>query len=56
MPEFTVNTSQHAQFVEITGQVQQVITESGVKEGVCTVFVPHTAARKKSQKKRMSFL
>jgi secondary thiamine-phosphate synthase enzyme len=44
MPEFTVHTSQHAQFVEITGQVQQVITESGMKEGVCTVFVPHTTA------------
>jgi secondary thiamine-phosphate synthase enzyme len=44
MPEFTVHTSQHAQFVEITSQVQRVITESGMKEGVCTVFVPHTTA------------
>ena len=44
MTELTVRTSQHAQFVEITGEVQRVVLESGVKDGVCTVFVPHTTA------------
>ena len=44
MTELTVRTSQHAQFVEITGEVQRVVDQSGVKEGVCTVFVPHTTA------------
>ena len=42
--EFTVHTSQHAQFVEITGEVQRVVTASGIKDGVCTVFIPHTTA------------
>ena len=44
MTELTVRTTQHSEFVEITGQVQRVVTDSGVKEGVCTVFVPHTTA------------
>jgi secondary thiamine-phosphate synthase enzyme len=44
LTELTVRTTQHAQFVEITGEIQRVVSESGVKEGICTVFVPHTTA------------
>ena len=44
MNELTVRTAEHAQFVEITDQVQRVVTDSGVTEGICTVFVPHTTA------------
>jgi secondary thiamine-phosphate synthase enzyme len=44
MIELTVVTSQHAQFVEITGEVQRVVDESKIRDGVCTVFVPHTTA------------
>jgi secondary thiamine-phosphate synthase enzyme len=29
---------------EITDQVQRVVAESGVSEGLCTVFVHHTSA------------
>ena len=44
MKEFSVTTSRHTEFVEITDRVQRVVDESGVKDGVCTVFVPHTTA------------
>ena len=44
MTEFTVETSQHAQFVEITGQVQSHVDKSGIQAGICTVFIPHTTA------------
>lgn len=44
MTEFTVQTSQHAQFVEITGEVQRIVTDSGIQDGIGTVFVPHTTA------------
>ena len=44
MTELAVRTDQHSQFVEITDHVQRVVTESGVKTGVCVVFVPHTTA------------
>ena len=44
MNEFSVRTNQHAEFVEITAQVQRAVSDSGVKDGVCAVFVPHTTA------------
>ena len=40
----TVKTSAHTQFVMITDQVEKVVEKSGVKDGLCTVFVPHTTA------------
>lgn len=42
--ELAVRTTRHTEFVEITGDVQRVVEESSVREGVCTVFVPHTTA------------
>ena len=30
--------------LDITHQIQDVVTESGVKDGICTIFVPHTTA------------
>jgi secondary thiamine-phosphate synthase enzyme len=42
--EYPVRTSAHTQFVKIDHLVQQAVQESGVSDGVCTVFVPHTTA------------
>src|SRR2546422_6254247 len=44
MKEFSVNTSRHTEFAEITERVQRIVEESGVKDGVCAVYVPHTTA------------
>ena len=44
MTEFTVKTTRHTEFVTITDRLQEVVDQSGVKDGVCTVFVPHTTA------------
>jgi len=44
MEMIPVKTSAHSQAVEITGQVQKVVSGSGKKEGWCEVFVPHTTA------------
>jgi secondary thiamine-phosphate synthase enzyme len=30
--------------VDITAQVQQIVARSGIQEGLCHVFVPHTTA------------
>ena len=40
----TVKTDSAQQFVDITQQVRHVVRESGVKSGVCRVFIPHTTA------------
>jgi secondary thiamine-phosphate synthase enzyme len=44
MKEITVRTARRDHFVDITAEVQQAVADSGVKDGVCTVFVPHTTA------------
>ena len=41
---FNVKTHHRTEFVDITSQVQQAIAEMGLKEGVVTVFIPHTTA------------
>ncbi len=42
--EFTIRTQGHTQFVNIDREVQRCIEVSGVREGICQVFVPHTTA------------
>jgi secondary thiamine-phosphate synthase enzyme len=44
MKDLVVKTSQHTEFVEITEQVQLIVDGTGMKEGVCVCFVPHTTA------------
>jgi len=44
MTELTIATHRHAEFVPITDRVQEAVTAAGVRDGVCTVFVPHTTA------------
>ena len=39
-----VKTSRRAEFIDITDQVAQAVRESGVTDGIATVFVPHTTA------------
>lgn len=44
MNSITIRTSRRSEFVDITAEVAQVVRESGVVDGVVTVFVPHTTA------------
>lgn len=44
METLSVRTERHAQFLDITGLVQDVVRKSGVASGVARVFVPHTTA------------
>lgn len=41
---FEVSTSRRAQLLDITARVAEAVERSGVDEGVCHVFVPHTTA------------
>ena len=40
----TVRTGSHTEFLDLTGQIQAAVQESGVPEGLCHLFVPHTTA------------
>lgn len=42
--QLEVRTAAHSELQDITSQVQRAVAESGVQDGVCHVFVPHTTA------------
>ncbi|MGC8719627.1 MAG: secondary thiamine-phosphate synthase enzyme YjbQ [Thermodesulforhabdaceae bacterium] len=44
MKTFQVKTSARSAYVDITGEVQRVVTEAGLVKGLCFVYVPHTTA------------
>ena len=37
----TISTSKKEDFVDITSKVNKIVSESGVKEGICILFTPH---------------
>jgi secondary thiamine-phosphate synthase enzyme len=39
-----VNTRSQTEFIDITGDIQKVVSESNVKSGLCQIFIPHTTA------------
>jgi secondary thiamine-phosphate synthase enzyme len=41
---FQVKTTKQTEFVDITHSVLEVIQKTGIKEGVCIIFIPHTTA------------
>jgi secondary thiamine-phosphate synthase enzyme len=44
MQTLSVKTDRRTQLVDVTAQVQRVVASSGVDEGVCYLYVPHTTA------------
>ena len=44
MQKLQINTIHRTDFVNITSAVQKYVTEAGIRDGVVTVFVPHTTA------------
>ena len=45
MPKsISVRTGSRSEMVDITALVQKEVTDSGVTDGVCIVYVPHTTA------------
>ena len=39
-----IRTNSHTEMQDITSKIQRAVTDSGIKDGICTVFVPHTTA------------
>lgn len=42
LKKFEVSTTRRVEFVNITSLVRQTVAESGVLDGICVVYVPHT--------------
>ena len=44
MTSFTIRTTARCEMIDITDQVADMVKESGIRDGICRVFVPHTTA------------
>ena len=44
MTKFTVRTDTRCEMIDITDKVATFVRESGLRDGICHVFVPHTTA------------
>jgi secondary thiamine-phosphate synthase enzyme len=44
MAEFTIRTRATQEMVDITSRVAELVTATGVKDGICAIYVPHATA------------
>ncbi|MEO0138774.1 MAG: secondary thiamine-phosphate synthase enzyme YjbQ [candidate division WOR-3 bacterium] len=44
MKTLNIRTNKRNELVDITYEVRRVVKESGVKEGICVLYCPHTTA------------
>ena len=44
MVQIEINTRHRQEFRDITAEVQRIIRENGVRDGLCYLFCPHTTA------------
>jgi secondary thiamine-phosphate synthase enzyme len=44
LEKLEVKTHKKVELIDITREIKEAIGKAGVKEGICTVFVPHTTA------------
>lgn len=44
MKNFSIQTRSRTDFIKIDRKIAEIIAESGLMEGVATIFVPHTTA------------
>jgi len=44
LQKLSLNTKTRVEFQNITGLVQDVVSSSGIRNGLCHIFVPHTTA------------
>ncbi|MBO6040188.1 MAG: YjbQ family protein [Oscillospiraceae bacterium] len=42
--KLSVDTAQHTQMLDITDRIRKAVDDSGIRDGICTVFIPHTTA------------
>ena len=40
----TIHTESVSEFVDITNELSMLVKDSGIKDGVCYVYIPHTTA------------
>ena len=44
LSSFSVHSSAQQEWLNVTAEVQKAVSASGIAEGICVVFIPHTTA------------
>ena len=44
MEELNVSTNERNELIDITSEVKKIVKKSGIEEGICVVYCPHTTA------------
>ena len=44
LKSISLKTHKRIEVIEITEEISKIVRESGVKNGICLVFIPHTTA------------
>ncbi len=44
MHKINLKTNNHTELLDITIQIQAIVSKSGFKDGICVIFCPHTTA------------
>jgi secondary thiamine-phosphate synthase enzyme len=44
LSKLNLHTKTRTEFLDVTQEVQQVVTEGKIKSGICLIFIPHTTA------------
>ncbi len=44
MEKINIKTTKRVDLIDITNQIENVVSQSKVKDGVCSIFCPHTTA------------
>jgi secondary thiamine-phosphate synthase enzyme len=39
-----IKTNSQTELIDITHQIQELVSENSIKEGLCQIFIPHTTA------------
>lgn len=44
MERIGIRTSRRIELLDITGEIQDIVNKSKIKDGICIIFCPHTTA------------
>jgi len=44
LKEFRISTNKKQELIDITDRIKKIVKDSGVKNGICIVYVPHATA------------
>lgn len=44
LKKINVRTKSRTEFIDITREIRRIVKESGISDGIVTVFIPHTTA------------